>query len=700
MRRAYKFVVLLALTVLAVFQACTTEEVVGVVVQEVVIQPTSATVTLGDSLQLTAVVTDDRGEVLEGASPTWESSGETVALVDSVGMVWGLGAGTVDVFASFGSVVDTARITVTPPPVYGFVVLETSGSTVVSEAGGLDELTIVLLTQPTIDVVIDISSADSGEVVVDSATLRFTPSDWSSPRTIDVVGVADSVVDGPQSTDVTVSVAPGSDASYEGLAPKVVSVTTTDVEVAGFTVTETGGATRVDEGELVDTLLVVLDARPGSDVVVSLESGDEGEVVLDSGILTFTAANWDSTRTVTVAGVDDGEVDGDQSTPVTVSIVDGSSDDLWDEIPDQVVQVETVDGAVGLKISETDGGTSVDESGTEDTFMVVLTRAPSSDVVLAITVADDTEVDADRDELTFKPSDWSTPKSVKVKGVDDPSVDGPQVTAVTVEVLPESDPTFLGLTSQEVLVTTTDDDVAGFEVRETNGETRVDEGGSTDRIHVELIARPLSDVTLTVSSADIGEVVVEPTIVTFTPDDWERRLNIDVTGVDDELVDGSIYTDVTIAVDPASDPAFVGLPPQSVTVETEDDDEALFDVIETGGATIVTEGGAWDTFDVELLVRPDWTVTIHATSLDESEVTVSPASITISRFGGWREPRTFVVTGVDDEEVDGDQVSLILLEVEAPSFDDRYADAADRTLDVTTIDDDKPIDRLDPISGN
>ncbi|NNF13736.1 MAG: hypothetical protein HKN72_10945 [Gemmatimonadetes bacterium] len=688
MRRSYLFALPLAAALPAVFQACTSREVVAVVVEEVAVQPPSATVTLGDSLQLTALIQDDRGFVLRGAAPSWYSSGETIAVVDSAGMVQGLRAGSVDVSASFGSATGIARITVTPPPVYGYAVLETSGSTVVSEGVGADEFSLVLLAEPSQDVVLDIVSADPGEVEVDSTSLVFTPDDWSALRTVLVRGVVDGFVDGDQVTEVVVSVDPASDPAFAGLSPRVVAVSSLDAETAGFTVTETGGFTRVDEGESTDTLLVALDAKPASTVVLSLSSADPSEVVLDSTRLTFAPSDWATAKRVTVAGLEDGERDGDQSTLVAVSVVDEQSDELWDAVADQSVEVRTVDGSLGVRINETDGGTSVDEGGSEDSFSVVLTSPPASEVELGISVADETEVRADRSTLTFGPSNWSSPQEVTLRGVDDDAVDGTAVTPVTVEVLQGSDPAWLGQTPSEIMVTTLDDDVAGVDLTETKGSTVVAEDGEVDQVRVELSGRPVSDVIVTAVSADTTEVQVEPSVLTFTPENWDERQNFTLTGVDDEEVDGSTFTDLTISVDPSSADAFTELPPQVVTVQNADDEEEVYTIDQTGDATIVSEGGSSDTFDLSLIYRPEWSVTIRATSLDESEVTVSPSSITISRFGDWKDPRTFVVTGVDDSVPDGDQMSLILLEVEAVWWDDRYVDAPDRTVPVTTLDDD------------
>ena len=93
---------------------------------------------------------------------------------------------------------------------------------------------------------------------------------------------------------------------------------------------------------------------------------------------------------MTVTGEDESVVDGDQTSNITVAVFDTASDDSFDVLDDQTVDVTTTDDDVaGFTVAETDGSTSVDESGTTDTFTVVLTAQPTSDVVLTIT-SDDT----------------------------------------------------------------------------------------------------------------------------------------------------------------------------------------------------------------------------------------------------------------------------------------------------------------------
>ena len=90
-------------------------------------------------------------------------------------------------------------------------------------------------------------------------------------------------------------------------------------------------------------ITVVLDAQPTSNVVLSVVSADTGEATVSPSTLTFTPTNWDTAQTITVTGVDDDLVDGTQTSTVTLSVVDASSDNDFDGVADQTVSVSTTD---------------------------------------------------------------------------------------------------------------------------------------------------------------------------------------------------------------------------------------------------------------------------------------------------------------------------------------------------------------------
>ena len=150
-----------------------------------------------------------------------------------------------------------------------------------------------------------------------------------------------------QNTTITLSVNDGSsDNNFDSLSDQTVTATT--VDPWGFTVTQSGGSTEVNESGTTDTFTVVLDAQPSSNVVIDVSSGDTDEATVSAASLTFTNSNWNSAQTITVTGVDDASIDGSQNTTITLSVNDGSSDNNFDPLSDQTVTAATADNDLSL----------------------------------------------------------------------------------------------------------------------------------------------------------------------------------------------------------------------------------------------------------------------------------------------------------------------------------------------------------------
>ncbi|HEX7050968.1 MAG TPA: Ig-like domain-containing protein [Longimicrobiales bacterium] len=100
------------------------------------VSPDSATLVPGDTLRLTAAVTDSNGVAVEGAAVTWSSADEAVVVVDSAGRVDALSEGVARVTAKAGPAADTATITVGPEPEPEPSTIEVSPGTVTFSAVG------------------------------------------------------------------------------------------------------------------------------------------------------------------------------------------------------------------------------------------------------------------------------------------------------------------------------------------------------------------------------------------------------------------------------------------------------------------------------------------------------------------------------------------------------------------------------------
>ena len=73
--------------------------------------------------------------------------------------------------------------------------------------------------------------------------------------------------------------------------------------------------------------------------------------------------------------------------------------------------------ASGVQITESGTGTDVSEAGQTDTYSVVLTTAPSSDVTIAISAG--AQVSTQPTSLTFTPANWHTAQTITIFAIDD-----------------------------------------------------------------------------------------------------------------------------------------------------------------------------------------------------------------------------------------------------------------------------------------
>jgi trimeric autotransporter adhesin len=114
--------------------------------------------------------------------------------------------------------IDLRWITVTAP----------SQTATTTEAGGQGSFTVVLTSHPTSNVIIGISSADTTEGTVSPATLTFTPQNGTTPQTVTVKGVDDTIDDGNVQYIIVTAPAQSADPGYNGFNPLDPTMTNID----------------------------------------------------------------------------------------------------------------------------------------------------------------------------------------------------------------------------------------------------------------------------------------------------------------------------------------------------------------------------------------------------------------------------------------------------------------------------------------
>ena len=82
----------------------------------------------------------------------------------------------------------------TKKPIGSWTVTETSSSTSVSESGSTDTFIVELATRvPDGNVIVDISSSDTGEVTVSPSSLTFSSDNYTTAQTVTVTGINDNL---------------------------------------------------------------------------------------------------------------------------------------------------------------------------------------------------------------------------------------------------------------------------------------------------------------------------------------------------------------------------------------------------------------------------------------------------------------------------------------------------------------------------
>ncbi len=508
-----------------------------------------------------------------------------------------------------------------------------------------------------------------------------------------VTGVDDAVDDGDIAYSVVTAAAVSADLSYNGLNPADVSVTNTDDDTAGVTVNPTAGLTTTEAGGTA-TFTVVLSSQPTANVTIGLSSSDLTEGTVAPASVTFTTVNWNVAQTVTVTGVDDAVDDGDNGYSILTGAA-ASADLAYNGFNPSDVSVTNIDDdAVGVTVNPTSGLTTTEAGGTA-TFTVVLNSQPGANVTIGLSSSDLTEGTVAPVSVTFTTVNWNVAQTVTVTGVDDALVDGNIAYTIVTAAAASTDGAYNGLDPADVSITNTDDDVAGITVNPTAGLTTTEAGG-TATFTVVLNSQPTANVTIGLSSSDLTEGTVAPASVTFSTVNWNVAQTVTVTGVDDAVDDGNIAYTIVTAAAASADGVYSGFDPSDVSVTNTDDDVAGITVNPTAGLT-TTEAGGTATFTVVLNTQPTANVTVGLSSIDLTEGTVAPASVTFTTVN-WNVAQTVTVTGVDDAVDDGD-IAYSVATAAAASTDPTYNGFDPSDVSITNTDDDVAGMTVNPTAG-
>ena len=155
------------------------------------------------------------------------------------------------------------------------------------------------------------AAAIPSEGRISPAALKFDGSNWGQPQVVTVTGVDDSERDGNQSYTVVVEKASSGDSRYAGIDGDDVQLINRDDE-PGFALDQTRPAVTSESGGTA-TIPVTLNRAPTATVRLPISSSDPGEGQVQTAELVFEPTNWNQPQVIRVVGVDDTEMDGNQT---------------------------------------------------------------------------------------------------------------------------------------------------------------------------------------------------------------------------------------------------------------------------------------------------------------------------------------------------------------------------------------------------
>jgi hypothetical protein len=478
----------------------------------------------------------------------------------------------------------------------------------VSPGGASDSYTLVLNSQPTADVTITVSQGDtaicalmtlgdptgsgsapsgpaaSTPLVITPTTLTFTSANWNMPQTVTVSAPANADSSTPivvlshsiSSTDPNFNTAfvPDVFVQVGDLTPP----TPPPVQTGGVDVSTT--MLQLTPGGPAQTYNLVLTSQPTANVTITVNQGDPNlhelggltllpgnvgeavQVTVSPTTLTFTPADWNMAQTISVsppASLAAGE------SPFTflshtVTSDDPNYNDLF--VPNVFVHVGDVTPPTPPPVQT--GGVDVSThhlevtpGGPAQTYTVVLTSQPTSDVTITIAqqnIAVDppgpigvslpttASLVVTPTTLTFTTANWNQPQTVTVSLPADAS-SGVPFTVLT-QTVTSDDPNYSGLEAPNVFVHIAAAAQPGLVL--STHHLDVTAGDTTGATYtVALATKPTANVTVTVQDSDtllshalggnlppgtsLGSLTITPQTLTFTPDNWNMAQSITVT---------------------------------------------------------------------------------------------------------------------------------------------------------------------------
>jgi hypothetical protein len=312
-------------------------------------------------------------------------------------------------------------------------------------------------------------------------------------------------------------------------------------------------------------------------------------------------------------------------------------------------------------------------------FTVTLASQPTDTVTIGLQ-ADGDECTVSPDALLLDVANWQDGATATVTAQNDDAIDGEQTCTIVTAAATSLDTTYAGEDPDDVSVTVTDDDVAGFTFSPPT--LTLAEPAEEGIFTITLTSQPTAAVSFGLQ-ASTDECTVSPARLILDAINWQAGAPVTVTVQDDDLTDGEQMCPIETGRTKSADPNYDHLNPPDFYASITDNDLAGITV--SPSTLAVAEPQGQGTLTLALTSQPLDLVTVDLqTAGDECALSTTTLALDASN---WQSGATATVTAVDDDVVDGEQTCTVVTEA-AVSTDAAYDSMNPDDLVVTVTDDD------------
>ena len=556
--------------------------------------------------------------------------------------------------------------------------IEVSTASMPVAAGTSGVFTIKLDTQPKGTVVVRAekdTTDDNNQVRVTPRTVSFSARDWNRPKEVTVTATSRANEDDeiePRSQRVTIDLS----VDTEGVRNRDVDYLSSHLSTLTVTVDIQAPlpAPRIElsprsltlRERSAETYTVRLSRDPMGSVDVHFRSTDSDVILMPASPITFTAADWNERKTVTVStGQDEDAVEervavqhrwssaGPVVGTVTVNI---------DELDTRGVTVSRIDLEIG------------EGAGASDTYTIALESTPANDETVTVTISSSSaDVIVSPSQLNF--TTGGAAAQVTVTAIEDADAE-PNASATLTHTVRGAD--YDGVRVDRVNVTVREEDTHGIVIA-PDALTDLMEGRNGEYM-VQLNSKPTGTVTIQLRS-DSNDLTVRPSQLKFTAGDWNIDQTVRVTAEHDD--DGENDPVVTIT-HRASGGGYNGVS-KNVTVTVIDDDLDEKGVRVIRGSLTISEGGPEDNYTLALQTEPTGTVSVRVEipAAYASRIRVNPSSLTFTQ-SNWSTSRTIRIRAPEDDIDHANETVTLSHMIRGGGYDAEMAEVNVRILDNDT----------------